>query len=60
MLIHLLASLLHCFEWKLSNGMELDSSENFGIVLEKSTPLTAILTPRLSNLELYNITLVRV
>lgn len=53
MLMHLLASLLHLFEWNSPNGVEQDSSENFGVVLEKSTPLCAIPTPRLSNLELY-------
>lgn len=53
MLMYLLASLLHLFEWKLSNGAELDAAEKFGIVLEKSTPLIAIPFPRLSNLVLY-------
>ena len=53
MLMHVLASLLHLFEWKSPNGLVQDSSENFGVVLEKSTPLRAIPTPRLSNLELY-------
>ena len=50
MLMHVLASLLHLLEWKLPNGTKLNSSENLGIVLKKSTPLRAMCY---SNLELY-------
>ncbi|KAK4486410.1 hypothetical protein RD792_009084 [Penstemon davidsonii] len=53
MIIYLLASLLHSFEWKLPQGEELDMTEKFGIVLRKNTPLYAIPSPRLSDLHLY-------
>lgn len=54
MLIYLLASLLHCFDWKLAQGDQaLDMEETFGIVLRKTTPLFAIPNPRLSNSNLY-------
>ncbi|OVA07650.1 Cytochrome P450 [Macleaya cordata] len=54
MLRYVLASLLHSFEWRLPEGTQLDLTERFGFVLKKSTPLVAIPTPRLLNLELYN------
>ncbi|KAK4486395.1 hypothetical protein RD792_009069 [Penstemon davidsonii] len=53
MIIYLLASLLHSFEWKLPQGEELDMTEKFGIVLRKNTPLYAIPSPRLSDSHLY-------
>ncbi|KAK4486409.1 hypothetical protein RD792_009083 [Penstemon davidsonii] len=53
MIIYLLASLLHSFEWKLPKGETLDMSERFGIVLRKSTPLYVIPSPRLSDSDLY-------
>ncbi|XP_026380438.1 geraniol 8-hydroxylase-like isoform X3 [Papaver somniferum] len=53
MLIYVLASLLHSFDWKLPEGGNLDLTEKFGIVLKKATPLVAIPTPRLSNLDFY-------
>lgn len=48
MTAHILASLLHAFDWKLPDGEKLDMSEQFGIVLKKATPLVAVPTPRLS------------
>ncbi|KAL0409531.1 UNVERIFIED_CONTAM: cytochrome [Sesamum radiatum] len=45
MLMYLLASLLHSFEWKLLDGETVDMSDTFGIVSRKSTPLLAIPTP---------------
>ncbi|XP_043689020.1 flavonoid 3',5'-hydroxylase-like [Telopea speciosissima] len=51
---YMLASLLHSFEWKLPENVELDLSEEFGLLLKKRTPLLIIPTPRLSNVELYN------
>ncbi|XP_058081331.1 cytochrome P450 71AU50-like [Magnolia sinica] len=54
MLTYVLASLLHSFDWRLAEGMKLDLSDKFGIVLKKATPLVAIPTPRLSNPELYS------
>ncbi|KAK9929488.1 hypothetical protein M0R45_026584 [Rubus argutus] len=53
LLIYVLASLLHSFDWKLPNYTKLDLSDKFGIVTKKKIPLIAIPTPRLSNLELY-------
>ncbi|XP_019265707.1 PREDICTED: cytochrome P450 93A3-like isoform X2 [Nicotiana attenuata] len=46
MLMFILASLLHSFDWKLPEGENVDLSDGFGLVV-------AIPTPRLSNLELY-------
>ncbi|PRQ20221.1 putative cytochrome P450 [Rosa chinensis] len=53
MLFYVLASFLHSFDWKLPNDKKLDVSDKFGIVTKKNTPLIAVPTPRLSNLELY-------
>lgn len=54
MVAHVLATLLHSFEWKLPQGMNLDFADKFGIVLKKSNPLVAIPTARLSTPELYH------
>ncbi|EYU25266.1 hypothetical protein MIMGU_mgv11b017547mg [Erythranthe guttata] len=49
MLTHLLASLLHSFDWEIPKGEStLDMSEAFGIVLRKATPLVGIPNPRLN------------
>ncbi|KAK2664786.1 hypothetical protein Ddye_003360 [Dipteronia dyeriana] len=53
MLMFLLASFLHSFEWKLPNDTKLDLSDKWGIVVKKLMPLVVIPTPRLSNSELY-------
>ncbi|KAL0446064.1 UNVERIFIED_CONTAM: cytochrome [Sesamum latifolium] len=53
MLMYLLASLLHSFEWKLPDGETVDMSDTFGIVLRKTTPLLAVPSPRLSEPNLY-------
>lgn len=53
MLMYVLATFLHMFKWELPKGAKPDITEKFGIVLEKSSPLIIIPTPRLSNLELY-------
>ncbi|KAL5538037.1 hypothetical protein UlMin_044522 [Ulmus minor] len=53
MMVYILASFLHSFDWKLPPGGKLELSDRFGIVTKKSEPLIAIPTPRLSNLELY-------
>ncbi|CBI24535.3 flavonoid 3'-monooxygenase CYP75B137 [Vitis vinifera] len=50
MLLYVLASLLHSFDWKLPDGRtSVDLEERFGIVLKKSETLLAIPTARLSN-----------
>ncbi|XP_043700478.1 flavonoid 3'-monooxygenase-like [Telopea speciosissima] len=54
MSLYVLASLLHTFKWKLPDGVNLDLSEEFGIVLKKKTPLVLTPTPRLSNVKLYS------
>ncbi|OVA19513.1 Cytochrome P450 [Macleaya cordata] len=54
MLTYVLASFLHSFEWGLPEGTKLDLMEKYGFSLKKATPLVAIPTPRLLNLELYN------
>ncbi|KAH7514102.1 hypothetical protein FEM48_Zijuj11G0053100 [Ziziphus jujuba var. spinosa] len=53
MLNFVVASFLHSFEWKMPLGEKLDLSDSFGMVTKKMTPLVAIPTTRLSNLELY-------
>ncbi|KAF8412390.1 hypothetical protein HHK36_000354 [Tetracentron sinense] len=53
MIMYILASLLHSFQWQLPEGTELDLLEKLRIVLKKEVPLVAIPTPRLSNLDLY-------
>lgn len=45
-----LAQLLHCFEWRLPDDMnvhELDMSEMFGITTHRAHELSAVRTPRL-------------
>ncbi|MBA0698696.1 hypothetical protein Goari_000395 [Gossypium aridum] len=54
MLMYTLASFMHMFHWEVPIGQKPDTTEKFGIVLEKSTPLIAIPTPKLNNLELYS------
>ncbi|KAL5714273.1 flavonoid 3',5'-hydroxylase [Ranunculus cassubicifolius] len=44
---YILGSLLHSFEWTLPDGVELNMEEKFGLALQKTLPLSAILTPRL-------------
>ncbi|KAI7756443.1 hypothetical protein M8C21_031842, partial [Ambrosia artemisiifolia] len=53
MLILILASLLHSFEWTLPKGEEHDFTETFGAVLKKTNPLVAIPSQRLSDVRLY-------
>lgn len=53
MLMYVLASLLHSFEWRLPKGEQHDLSEKFGITLKKRNPLVAVPSQRLSNVNLY-------
>ncbi|KAK6262963.1 hypothetical protein QUC31_008779 [Theobroma cacao] len=53
MLMYILATFLHMFEWKMSDGEMPDTREKLGIVLEKLTRLIVIATPRFCTLELY-------
>eukprot|EP01018_Ginkgo_biloba_P011131 Gb_18160 [translate_table: standard] len=46
-----LAQLLHCFDWRLPDGMDaqmLDMSEEFGLTIPRATHLFAVATARLS------------
>ncbi|KAM3343703.1 ferruginol synthase [Capsicum galapagoense] len=53
MLMFMEASFLHSFDWQLPEGEKVDLSDGHGFVIKKKTPLFAIPTPRLPNLELY-------
>jgi len=53
MFMYSFATLLHSFEWTLPEGVNVDRSEKFGIVLKLKNPLIAIPTPRLSNTSFY-------
>lgn len=47
---YLLGTLVHSFDWKLPNnigGEELNMDEEFGLTLQKATPLSAMASPRL-------------
>ncbi|XP_031123899.1 cytochrome P450 76C4-like [Ipomoea triloba] len=53
MLIYILSSLLHSFDWHLPEGKNLDLSDKFGIVTKKNVPLIVVPAQRLSKYELY-------
>ncbi|KAJ8650060.1 hypothetical protein MRB53_003083 [Persea americana] len=53
MLMYVLATFLHSFEWNLPEKTMLNLEGKFGIVLKKAEPLLGIPTPRLSNPVLY-------
>nr|GMD97663.1 angelicin synthase-like [Ipomoea batatas] len=53
MLIYILSSLLHSFDWHLPEGENLDLSDKFGIVTKKCVPLIVVPAQRLSKSELY-------
>ncbi|CAI9274304.1 unnamed protein product [Lactuca saligna] len=53
MLVYLLASLLHSFDWTLPKDKEHELSDKFGIVLKKRNPLMAIPSQRLPDKILY-------
>lgn len=50
---HLLATLLHSFNWELPQGISLDLSEKFCMELRKKVPLVVIPSPRLSDVRLH-------
>ncbi|XP_024986498.1 geraniol 8-hydroxylase-like [Cynara cardunculus var. scolymus] len=54
MMMHILASLLHSFDWRLPTGQKLDVSDKFGIALKKRKPLIAVPSPRLKDVSLYS------
>ncbi|KAJ9555251.1 hypothetical protein OSB04_009865 [Centaurea solstitialis] len=53
MMMHVLSSLMHSFNWSLPTGQKLDLSDKFGIALKKQEPLIAIPSPRLKDASLY-------
>ncbi|KAI3815889.1 hypothetical protein L1987_15572 [Smallanthus sonchifolius] len=53
MMMFILASLLHSFNWSLPNGEEHDLSEKAGITLKKAKPLIVTPSQRLPNVSLY-------
>ncbi|KAK9080526.1 hypothetical protein SSX86_000284 [Deinandra increscens subsp. villosa] len=53
MLMFILASLLHSFNWSLPMDEERDLTQIFGIALKKRKPLIAIPSQRLSDVKLY-------
>ncbi|XAR68413.1 Flavonoid 3',5'-hydroxylase [Bertholletia excelsa] len=44
---YILGTLVHSFDWKLPDGIELNLDETFGLVLQKAVPLSAMVIPRL-------------
>ncbi|KAL7594968.1 cytochrome P450 76C1 [Lactuca sativa] len=53
MLMYILASLLHSFDWRLPEDEEFELSDEFGIVTKKRKPLIAIPSQRQSDASLY-------
>lgn len=53
MVMYLLATLLHSFDWKVLEGEEVDLEDKFGIVTRKKTPLLAVPSQRLPNSDMY-------
>ncbi|KAK4488199.1 hypothetical protein RD792_003942 [Penstemon davidsonii] len=53
MVMYMLATFLHSFDWKLQEGEKLDMSEKFGIVMKKNKPLFAIPYQRLPDSNMY-------
>lgn len=53
MLPLVVATLLHAFEWRVPDGVDLDLCERPGITLTKEKPLLAIPTPRFSNPDIH-------
>ncbi|XP_047326721.1 flavonoid 3'-monooxygenase CYP75B137-like [Impatiens glandulifera] len=53
MFLYLIASLIHSFVWKLSDGEKLDLEEKFVFALKKKKPLMAIPAPKLLSPALY-------
>ncbi|KAI3828862.1 hypothetical protein L1987_02972 [Smallanthus sonchifolius] len=53
MLVYILASLLHSFEWRLPKDEEFELADEFGVVTKKKVPLMAVPSQRLSDAGLY-------
>ncbi|KAK1305236.1 Cytochrome P450 93A2 [Acorus calamus] len=53
-LMYMMASLLHSFEWQVPDGVgEVELEEKMDIVLRKAKPLVTVPVPRLSDAKLY-------
>ncbi|KAG8480368.1 hypothetical protein CXB51_024577 [Gossypium anomalum] len=52
-MMQILATLLHCFEWELPNGRKPDVKEKLQLVLSKAEPLVVVPVARLSNFMQY-------
>ncbi|TXG70747.1 hypothetical protein EZV62_005682 [Acer yangbiense] len=53
MILYVVSTLLHSFEWNLPQGTTLDLSEKFGLVSKMQQPLIAIPIAKYSSLEHY-------
>lgn len=53
MMMHILASLMHSFDWSLPEGEEYDLSDKFGIAMKKKQPLIIVSSRRLNDSSLY-------
>ncbi|KAH7557475.1 hypothetical protein JRO89_XS11G0161600 [Xanthoceras sorbifolium] len=53
MVLYVLASLLHSFDWKLPEGSQIDLTDKFGLALNKQEPLIAIPIAKLSSSQHY-------
>nr|DAD42804.1 TPA_asm: hypothetical protein HUJ06_001034 [Nelumbo nucifera] len=45
---YILGTLVHSFDWRMPDGVELNLDEAFGLALQKAVPLSAMVTPRLA------------
>ncbi|KAK9069204.1 hypothetical protein SSX86_013320 [Deinandra increscens subsp. villosa] len=53
MMMHILGSLMHSFDWSLPKGNKHDLSEKFGIAMKKKIPLVVIPSRRMTDFNLY-------
>ncbi|XP_072998092.1 flavonoid 3',5'-hydroxylase 1-like [Typha latifolia] len=44
---YILGTLIHSFDWEMPKGVEPNMDEDFGIALQKSVPVSAMVSPRL-------------
>ncbi|RVW54501.1 Flavonoid 3',5'-hydroxylase 2 [Vitis vinifera] len=44
---YILGTLVHSFDWKMPDGVEINMDEAFGLALQKAVSLSAMVTPRL-------------
>ncbi len=46
---YILGTLVHSFDWKMPDGVEINMDEAFGLALQKAVSLSAMVTPRLDH-----------